>query len=173
MATITKKQKVIVELMDDILTWDEENKKVLDPHLAEKLAKELVIKGYDKHRSRKERLITIDGKTKRMSDWCREYDVSTNQVYTRIQNGWSVDDAIKTPIGKRRGHKGRPIIQMDMDGKVIKVWAKIKDVVDAFGCSYNAILDCCGPRARLSSAYGYKWAYADKKKKTSPKQVGN
>jgi hypothetical protein len=43
-------------------------------------------------------LITMDGETKCLEDWCRQYGIHRETVRSRINDGgWRVEDAIKTP----------------------------------------------------------------------------
>lgn len=49
------------------------------------------------------RLITIDGRTQCVLDWCREYSTKDKVVYERInRRGWDPIEAITTPIGNGR-----------------------------------------------------------------------
>lgn len=47
---------------------------------------------------RNNRLITIDGKTQTMAEWCRELGLSTSTVGSRIRYGWSPVDALTRPV---------------------------------------------------------------------------
>jgi hypothetical protein len=46
-------------------------------------------------------MITIDGVTKHLAAWCREYKISSGTVRSRIEGGWMPDRAVTTP---RRVH---------------------------------------------------------------------
>jgi hypothetical protein len=46
--------------------------------------------------------ITIDGVTKHLAAWCREYNIRSSTVRSRIEDGWSPEAAITTP---RRGNR--------------------------------------------------------------------
>lgn len=45
--------------------------------------------------------ITINGETKRMSEWAKESPVTTTTIYQRIKDGWTIEDAILTPPHKK------------------------------------------------------------------------
>lgn len=52
-----------------------------------------------------EKLVTIDGVTKPLQDWCRERGVDSKMVLWRLKRGWDPKAAIETPalgIGKKR-----------------------------------------------------------------------
>lgn len=44
-----------------------------------------------------ERYITIDGETKLISDWAKEYNLTINCIADRIRRGWSEEDAVTRP----------------------------------------------------------------------------
>lgn len=47
--------------------------------------------------TRHNRLITLDGITKCISDWAKEYKLNYNTLIDRLNRGWSEEKAIKTP----------------------------------------------------------------------------
>lgn len=46
-------------------------------------------------------MYTIDGVTKNLQQWADEYGVKRSTVETRLKHGWTIEDALKTPIRKR------------------------------------------------------------------------
>lgn len=56
-------------------------------------------------------------------------------------------------------HKYTPIIQMDKEGNVVKVWNSIKDACRNTTMNYQCISACC--RGIKKQCYGYKWKYLD------------
>lgn len=47
--------------------------------------------------------LTYKGETKSIRDWAEEINMPWPTLYDRVnRNGWSVEDAIETPLGKRR-----------------------------------------------------------------------
>lgn len=49
------------------------------------------------------------------------------------------------------------ILQMEMDGTVVKEWDSFDDIYLEKGWRYSNIHNCCS--GRLLKAYGYKWEY--------------
>lgn len=47
-------------------------------------------------------MLTVDGVTKCMADWAREYGVALKTLWYRIDKGWPHDRAVKTPVGQGR-----------------------------------------------------------------------
>lgn len=45
---------------------------------------------------------TVDGRTRSLAQWCREYGIPSYTVCHRLEAGWSVKDAITTPVGVAR-----------------------------------------------------------------------
>ncbi len=43
----------------------------------------------------------VDGHIKTLAQWSRLYGISPSTIIHRIEDGWSVEDAIKTPIKKK------------------------------------------------------------------------
>ena len=56
--------------------------------------------------SRKSALLTVNGVTKRATEWARAYGIGTGHIYDRLRYGMDVEQAITTPVGKR-GHRIR------------------------------------------------------------------
>ena len=47
--------------------------------------------------------LTYNGETKTIKEWAAELEMPWPTLYDRVnRNGWSVEDAIETPLGKRR-----------------------------------------------------------------------
>ena len=51
--------------------------------------------------TRKSALLTVNGVTKRATEWARAYGIGTGHIYDRLRYGMSVEQAITTPVGKR------------------------------------------------------------------------
>ena len=41
---------------------------------------------------------TINGETKNLQQWCDHYGIKRGTVYTRLENGWSIEDALTKPV---------------------------------------------------------------------------
>lgn len=46
------------------------------------------------------RLLTLRGLTKSLSEWAKDYRIHKATILQRINSGWSVEDAIETPVGQ-------------------------------------------------------------------------
>lgn len=47
--------------------------------------------------------LTYNGETKSIKDWAAEIGMPTPTLYDRVnRNGWTVEEAIETPLGQRR-----------------------------------------------------------------------
>ena len=44
---------------------------------------------------------TIDGRTRTLAQWCREYNIPSHVVVHRMEDGWDVKRAITEPVRKR------------------------------------------------------------------------
>lgn len=56
---------------------------------------------------RSNRLVTYDGETKTLSDWCSLRGIAVDTLKWRLNNGWSVHKALFTPVRPKRGTKPR------------------------------------------------------------------
>lgn len=50
----------------------------------------------------KNRHLTFRGVTKAFSQWEAQYGIRGNQLYARINRGWSVEKALTTPVGRKK-----------------------------------------------------------------------
>ena len=44
---------------------------------------------------------TINGVTKNLQQWCDYYNIKRGTVYTRLEHGWDIEQALTTPVKKR------------------------------------------------------------------------
>ncbi|MDY3368393.1 NUMOD4 domain-containing protein [Zhenhengia yiwuensis] len=54
-------------------------------------------------------------------------------------------------------YKCKKVVQADLDGNVIKVWNRRKDIEVELGCDLKAIQRCISGKQKTS--YGHKWFY--------------
>lgn len=57
-------------------------------------------------------IITCDGKTQLLMDWLKEKNIKRTTYYSRIANGWTIEQALKVPVHARgndspRNEKGQ------------------------------------------------------------------
>ncbi|MEK4030833.1 hypothetical protein MKZ02_20145 [Pseudobacillus sp. FSL P4-0506] len=55
--------------------------------------------------TRQSRHITIDGVTKTLASWCREYKMNYATVFRRMKDGMTPKEALTTPPRKRKSKK--------------------------------------------------------------------
>jgi len=79
--------------------------------------------------TRVNRLITIDGMTKCLVELCEIYGITENAVSNRLKSGWSIEDAFKNPIQKRKTN--RKMISFNGKTQSVADWAR--EVGLAFG----------------------------------------
>lgn len=49
------------------------------------------------------KILSIAGISKTISDWCRTYGIKPGAFYVRLKCGWTIEEALSTPIRKRGG----------------------------------------------------------------------
>lgn len=54
------------------------------------------------------RLIKFNGETRLLADWARQSGMSSDTLTNRLNLGWSVEEALTTPVGKQ-GRKPRTL----------------------------------------------------------------
>lgn len=90
----------------------------------------------------------------------------------RVENLEWCDDRYNVNYGTRnqrankkkynRGSKlmpERPVVQMDMEGKVIKEYLSIREATRETGVEHSCICRCCTGERNAKSAGGFKWSY--------------
>lgn len=81
-------------------------------------------------------------------EWCTQ---SQNMRY-----------AYSLPSNKRLVRRGRrraeQVLQIDMDGNVVRTWEDVRTIKVETGMSDWSIAECC--RGNRKTAYGYKWRFA-------------
>lgn len=62
----------------------------------------------DQYRNRRTSiLITLEGETKTISEWCRHYGINRSVYVSRTKRGWSIEAALTTPADTRYRNKRR------------------------------------------------------------------
>lgn len=56
-----------------------------------------------------------------------------------------------------RYSNARPVLQFDLNGKFIKEWKAVRDIVKELGCNMECITGSC--KGKYKQSYGYIWRY--------------
>lgn len=100
-------------------------------------------------------------------DGCECDHLNTDRTDNRAENIRVVSKKtnMNNPITKKKlsqARKNSPStrigthkIQLDIDGRLIKVWDSAKDAAGTIGCSRQVINDCCADRCK--TAFGFIW----------------
>jgi len=93
-------------------------------------------------------------------EWC---DQSYNVRYSlAMQNNIDINEYCnaphKTPRRKNTKRNGMKILQISLDGELIKEWDNARTIFLENNWSDWSISECC--RGKRKTAYGYKWQYA-------------
>ena len=62
-------------------------------------------------------------------------------------------------INPYKNSQAKQVVQMDKDGKIIKIWNSTKEAGEALGISSPGITGCCKGYAKYNTSGGYKWKY--------------
>ena len=65
------------------------------------------------------RVLTFDGKSLTVAQWSKAIGIRPEALHKRLQHGWSVEDALTTPLSKR-GRKPNEIVQLP--ARVLFAW---------------------------------------------------
>ena len=103
-------------------------------------------------------------------------EVKTDNRLSNL-NLMTCKENINWGTGIQRGHntlknsnRCKPVLQYDMNGKLIKEWVSAHQVERELGFKQSAIYACCSGKELINkmgykwipkSAYGYKWAYKE------------
>lgn len=92
--------------------------------------------------------------------WC-SYSENNNNPITRkrMSDGSKGFSPSEEMIEKLRLRISKPVRQMDLDGKLIKVWESPQTASKQLGLCSQTIYRCCNHPERSKSAGGFKWEY--------------
>jgi hypothetical protein len=72
--------------------------------------------------------LTFDGRTQSMSAWARELNTSQQALAHRLRNGWSVEQALTTPVsatGNPMMRRGTPrLVTFNGKTQMLSAWAR-------------------------------------------------
>ena len=94
-------------------------------------------------------------------EWCnRKYNINYGTRNEKVSKALSGKNSLKTMLGKfgKEHPNSKQVIQLTLNGEVVKIWDSMHDVERTLGYYNNSICNCC--KGKLKSAHGYKWKYA-------------
>lgn len=90
--------------------------------------------------------------------------IDTNRRNNHVDNlRWcNQSENQQNPISRKRygDSKAKPVIQLNMDCQVVRVWASAREAEIHGGFNHRHIADVC--RGKLKTHGDYKWRYANK-----------
>lgn len=94
--------------------------------------------------SRRIRLVTINGETKRLSEWCKLFGVTRHCVYSRIADGMSIEKAITTEkyLGNRgEARANHKLTDRDVEDirKLAQSGVRVNALARQFGVNHKTI----------------------------------
>ena len=90
--------------------------------------------------------------------WCTMKENQNNPLTRKHMSESNKGE--KSHMWGRRGKlcwNSKPVVQMDLNGKVIKVWDSVADIGREWGINPTHISACC--RGERNTSNGYKWKY--------------
>jgi hypothetical protein len=78
--------------------------------------------------TRANRVISHNGETKTLTQWARSLGIEPGTLKERIRKGWSIEEALSTPLGKRYKLTPAQILEMRNSNETHVYWAKKFDV---------------------------------------------
>lgn len=103
------------------------------------------------YNKRNNRRIEYSGETKVMAQWAKEYNITSKALSKRLDLGWDIERALKTPIRKCTKR-----VKCTTTGKE---YPTIKTAAGDLSVSDSAISEICKGKRR--TIHGYKFEYVD------------
>lgn len=95
-------------------------------------------------------------------EWCtNEYNHNYGTRIERVRQKQIGNPNMKTSLGKfgKEHPTSKPILQLTLDGEIIKLWFSASDAIRENGYGKSHISSCC--TGKKKTAYGYKWEHLD------------
>jgi hypothetical protein len=105
--------------------------------------------------------ITINNETKTLKQWCDKLNLSYSTTNSRLQRGWSVDEAFNiipyNPPKRILKSRRKRVLQFSLDCDFIKEWESMYDAAEYLNCNPRYIKKTC--LGEQKSYFGYIWKY--------------
>jgi hypothetical protein len=90
----------------------------------------------------------------------------TDNRLINLRRVTSRENALNPNTKDSHGRKGRPVVQLDKDGSIIKIWNSALEAANVLGTHGTTIGSCCknrgiGGKNKSVTAAGFQWRYAD------------
>ena len=105
------------------------------------------------------RIVGEDGKEHLVVDIAEQIGIDSNVVRARYESGWSLHDALYTPLIMQTVRK--KVLKIDLKtGEVLREYASIGQAAKDVGVDRSSISRCCS--GELKKSAGFSWKYANK-----------
>lgn len=86
-----------------------------------------------RNRRNKPRLIEMDGKTMSVAEWAKSLGISANIVYSRLDRGWSAEDALLTPPHHQPASAPLPVskgnrYEYSGESHTLREWSELRGI---------------------------------------------
>lgn len=108
-------------------------------------------------------IVTYRGKEYTLARLAKKFGLKIPTLWCRIHSGWSIEDAVETPLGQRvRCFKPyRAVELIDQDGNVLASYDGVKVAAAETGCSAGGIGRVCGGTQKSVNGMLFKYANED------------
>lgn len=105
------------------------------------------------------RIVGEDGKERLVVDIAEEIGIDADVVRARYESGWSLHDALYTPLIMQTVKK--KVLKIDIKtGEILGEYASIGQAAKDVGVDRSSISRCCS--GKLKKSGGFSWKYANK-----------
>ena len=100
--------------------------------------------------------ITYNGKTMILQDWANEVGIAASTIRKRLKSGWTIEDALYTPIGKKSSNfaQKEKTAKTAEEKKVYTIWTKMHTI-----CKKNNKMKICEEWKNFNTFYKYCMNY--------------
>ena len=94
-------------------------------------------------------------------EWCTQgYNLSYNQGHKKRaeRKRWFYDE-LSVKFKENNPAIKIPVIQMNLDGEIIREWESIKEAIETLGYKSSHICECCKNKRKTSN--GFRWKYKE------------
>lgn len=114
---------------------------------------------------------TLSGEFIKRYNSLREASIETNSISSKISNcckgyrnkhnnfKWEFENDVDKEPGKYYGKtEYKSILQIDLNGEILKKWESINDITSSMGMEKSNLIDVL--KGRKNTSMGYKWEYS-------------